>query len=403
MIAANSKILPLDSLRGFAAIVVVLFHCANGSSLTNNMFVQSGPLMVDFFFVLSGFVIALNYMDRIHDFDGLVEFQTRRFGRLYPLHLFTLLVFLGIECLKLAAQRHGHSEAGSPAFSSNDLVAFVNNLFLTQALFLDHVSFNYPAWSISTEFYTYLIFALVMLTGRIRLALCVSLSIVGWGALESLDPQYHEVYTRFFRCLYAFFLGVLGYVLAKQPKHNIPTVVVALFFILSIVAILFLFDSPYHIFIPLIVLLTACAFARTNENSSMVKLLSIWPLVYLGTISYSLYMMHAIVWWASNQVLRFVFKVTSHQNQAGQSIMDLTPGTSVAVTLLGVAMIIAVSHVTYYQAEMRFRRIKSRGRRPDRSRRMPTMRVEMTSEDRDAYAVHHDPSRESPLRTRRRA
>ncbi len=52
--------LPLESLRGFAAISVALFHLSTNSHLELN-FVKNAWLMVDFFFVLSGFVISLNY------------------------------------------------------------------------------------------------------------------------------------------------------------------------------------------------------------------------------------------------------------------------------------------------------------------------------------------------------
>lgn len=361
MAAAKSKILPLESLRGLAAIVVVLFHCTYGSVLTENAFVQAGPLMVDFFFVLSGFVIALNYMDRIRDAAGLVAFQTRRFWRLYPLHLFTLLGFLAIEYLKFAMQAQAGADAGSPAFSSNDLTAFVHNLFLTQGLFLDRVSFNYPSWSISTEFYTYLIFALVMLTGRMRLVLCAALALAGWGVLAVFDPQWSEVSLRVFRCLYAFFLGVLGCAFMRRYAPAVPGIAVTMLFAASLAAIGLMSGGPYHSFVPLIFLATVCGFAGASEHSRIVRLMSLRPLVYLGTISYSLYMVHAGVWWVSNQLLRFVFKVPSHETEAGQTILALGPVAAVLVTLLGLAAIIGLAHITYHQIERRFQRSAERG------------------------------------------
>ena len=50
--------------------------------------------MVDFFFVLSGFVIALNFQSKIYNFTDVINFQARRFFRLYPLHFFMLLIYL---------------------------------------------------------------------------------------------------------------------------------------------------------------------------------------------------------------------------------------------------------------------------------------------------------------------
>ena len=66
----KDKIYFLESLRGIAAISVALFHFQTESFLTNNIFIRNSWLMVDFFFVLSGFVIAYNYQSKIKHFRG---------------------------------------------------------------------------------------------------------------------------------------------------------------------------------------------------------------------------------------------------------------------------------------------------------------------------------------------
>ena len=71
----KERLLYLESLRGCAAIAVALFHFTNSSVLTQNRFVQNVETMVDFFFVLSGFVIAYSCFDRIVDWSSLVDFQ----------------------------------------------------------------------------------------------------------------------------------------------------------------------------------------------------------------------------------------------------------------------------------------------------------------------------------------
>ena len=73
----KERLLYLESLRGCAAIAVALFHFTNSSVLTQNRFVQNVETMVDFFFVLSGFVIAYSCFDRIVDWSSLVDFQVR--------------------------------------------------------------------------------------------------------------------------------------------------------------------------------------------------------------------------------------------------------------------------------------------------------------------------------------
>ena len=65
--------------------------------IQNSNFIMNGGLVVDFFFVLSGFVISLNYLDKINTKNDLIKFQKKRFLRLYPLHILTLLIFVFID------------------------------------------------------------------------------------------------------------------------------------------------------------------------------------------------------------------------------------------------------------------------------------------------------------------
>lgn len=95
--AKINKIYALESLRGIAAICVALFHYPSSSFLH----FKYGHYGVYFFFVLSGFVITLNYIDKINNFRDLVNFQIRRFWRLYPTHIFVLFIILFIQILKL--------------------------------------------------------------------------------------------------------------------------------------------------------------------------------------------------------------------------------------------------------------------------------------------------------------
>ena len=76
---AAEKNLSLESLRGLAAFGVVLYHFQTSSPLSNNLFVRNSLHMVDFFFVLSGYVIALNYQHRLSSLAEIVTFQRRRF------------------------------------------------------------------------------------------------------------------------------------------------------------------------------------------------------------------------------------------------------------------------------------------------------------------------------------
>jgi peptidoglycan/LPS O-acetylase OafA/YrhL len=158
----KNKIFVLESLRGIAAICVALYHYPSSSFL----YFKHGHFAVYFFFVLSGFVISLNYADKINNFKDLVNFQKKRFWRLYPTHFFVLLVIFLIQILKYFAVNYFEFKSGQIAFGDwYTLKDFVANLFLIQAIFnyFYVFSWNGAAWSISTEFYVYIIFGMVLL------------------------------------------------------------------------------------------------------------------------------------------------------------------------------------------------------------------------------------------------
>src|SRR5437899_2287510 len=145
----------LDGWRGVCASLVVLFHFHGHSPIYSSGLVRGSYLFVDFFFVLSGFVIAYNYARRLGDWPGVKRFLILRCGRVYPLHLFMLMCFVAYETLRLAEKPDAFTGPNSPA-------AVVSNVLLLQSMGVhDHLTWNGPSWSISTEWWTYVVFALV--------------------------------------------------------------------------------------------------------------------------------------------------------------------------------------------------------------------------------------------------
>ena len=98
MLAPNVEFfVTLESLRGIAALIVVVYHAVWLNPVTQSRFFSNGALMVDFFFVLSGFVICHSYGDRLLNLRDFGRFLWLRLGRLYPLHFALLMVFVLIE------------------------------------------------------------------------------------------------------------------------------------------------------------------------------------------------------------------------------------------------------------------------------------------------------------------
>lgn len=172
----------LTGLRFFAALHVVLFHLwrfdAWNTPAWLERLVRAGPVSVTLFFVLSGFVLTYVYMS-----DGVLsickrDFFRARFARIYPLHIFGLLWMVPIV---VGMWRRGGAE--SAAWRAL-VQAGVAQVTLTQAWMPDYaLSWNAPAWSLSCEWFFYLVFPWVA-TALFRLSARHAWVMVGglWGA-----------------------------------------------------------------------------------------------------------------------------------------------------------------------------------------------------------------------------
>ena len=171
--ASSPNIRSLTSLRGFAAWWVVLFHfrgiLLSWSSPEALHVFGCGYVAVDLFFVLSGFVIALNY-GALFQNKGLAEtpyFLTVRLARIYPLHLFILCVMV-ITPVGLLLTGHANLPARyDPGY-------FFLSLGLVQNWgFTNRIAWNDPAWSIRYRV------ARIYTVSAVCLAVCSDKSITG--------------------------------------------------------------------------------------------------------------------------------------------------------------------------------------------------------------------------------
>ncbi len=119
----------LDSLRGVCAILVVMFHMPVASHWRDWGLVQHGYLFVDYFFVLSGFVIAHAYAERLRTSRDAGRFMVRRLGRVWPLHVLMLAAFIGLELARVWFS----IDAATPFTRDRSVEAIFTNLLLIQA------------------------------------------------------------------------------------------------------------------------------------------------------------------------------------------------------------------------------------------------------------------------------
>jgi peptidoglycan/LPS O-acetylase OafA/YrhL len=113
----------LDSLRGLAALSVVFFHLSWTGPLYELAYVRNSYLMVDVFFVLSGFVIFHAYQGRVTTLREARRFLWLRFWRVYPVHFLFLMVFVAIAAAKLLAQSRFGWVANHPALEQDALAS----------------------------------------------------------------------------------------------------------------------------------------------------------------------------------------------------------------------------------------------------------------------------------------
>ncbi len=366
---------PLESLRGIAALLVVLYHAAWTNWITSLHFVQNGALMVDFFFVLSGFVIFHSYGKKLADGADVRRFLWLRLGRLYPLHLTFLLVFLGFEVAKLLADRQFGIVADKPAFTTNDGFALLTNLFLIHSLgVLDprHLTFNHPSWSISTEFYAYVLFAgirLVFADNRRFTVAAIAFVAAGFGALWWLDvvPLTTAGYDYgFIRCAAGFFLGTLTYLAydawrgrLKDLPHG-ALILLAALTLLGTIAYLCVIDPEGSLTYLLPFLAALLILTLVICPQSLVQtVLSSRGFSWLGKVSYSIYMVHAAVGWAIAQVLTVVLKFPKIEVPDGH-VVATSGSTGLIAVAIYVTAVLVLSHFTYQWIEEPFRLMSRR-------------------------------------------
>jgi len=348
----QTKIEELESIRGIAALLVVLYHIPLYNQILDIGVIRKGTLMVDLFFVLSGFVICNAYADKIRSTKDLLRFQFLRFGRLYPIHILFLMAFVLIELAKyVAASKLGISSPNNTTpFKENSLDALIQNIFLIQSILPNQeLTFNYPAWSISVEFYTYLVFALgVLLLNKVKILFFGLFAIVSF-ALMVTDLSYG--FGSLLKCFTGFFIGCLTVQVHHKMKASLP-----MWSPLICLLIIFLFLQMRlpSIYNPLIYIFTTfliLSLTNSPPGGGTKKMLNLKMLTWLGTISYSVYMSHASVLWVINQLVRIFLKRPEIIDIHGKSIIQLSVSETLIVVSVATASVLIVSSIAYNLVE----------------------------------------------------
>lgn len=357
----------LEGLRGIAALIVALFHGNGWSSVfTTWPLVRNGWVFVDLFFVISGFVMSHVYRHQLNSRANVVSFLIKRFGRLYPLHIVMLFAFIACEyalqIVKLAAAHAGHPiGSNSPTFDLIKPWSLLSNILLLHSMGLPgERAYNAPSWSISTEVWAYVAFALsVWLVGsgegRRRVLLWIALSLFGLSVCLSLRRPSIDITTDFgwFRCIYGFFLGALLPPIRDRLSSAAGSRMVSLAQIATLIlsiACVWIADQTPSITFALPIVFATLVLSLSFDSNLVAKWLHWSPVQTLGRLSYSIYMVH--------------YSLLVFMNPLGEKLHE--PYRSM-LRIVYVALLLLAAHLTYRTIEVpwreRFRLYAGRAKR----------------------------------------
>lgn len=304
----KSEIKPLTSIRGIAALLVVIYHFHQTDNISfaplDNL-IDRGYLWVDLFFVLSGFVMAMTYGERFakgFSWKEYRDFLAKRIARIYPLYA-AVTLFISLYTLVVYGR---YSDVHRPAASLKDPIeAHITNFLMIHAWGFGS-SIGGPTWSISTEWAAYLLFPVLVISALYTKRLAsIALALLAAGTLYyvSVTPEVSQTVRNgefdiyhcndllaLLRCLGGFCVGLLAYRMTRSDAFmNImkrDAVCLGLFTFLLILMSTTLSDLWIYPFLPLVII------SLYKVRGMAERIFSAKVFYILGLLSYSIYLIH---------------------------------------------------------------------------------------------------------------
>ena len=284
---------PLTAIRFLAAMWVVTYDDWPDLGIAVPGVVSKGYLGVELFFVLSGFILCHVYLARFGDGRfSYANFLWARLARIYPVHLATLL---GLGALAIGAGALGLKMSGKLLVWSS----LPAQLSLTQGWGLAPAGgWNHPSWSLSAEWFAYLSFpafawAALRMRGRAMLSAVAAASVLmaaqwAFGRLAGYPLSSATLAWAPVRIAPCFLLGCATYVLWSERPVTRPAsafmVTAVSVALIALVSGLGLQDAA------VIVLFAPLLYGLASLSSGGGRLLTARPWIYLGEISFAVYM-----------------------------------------------------------------------------------------------------------------
>ncbi|MEM5368733.1 acyltransferase [Paraburkholderia azotifigens] len=300
----NQEVRSLTGLRGLSALLVMFYHynafrLLDGPART---FVAHGYLMVDVFFVLSGFVMAMTYGSLFSggcSWQNFYTFLSRRVARIYPLY-FLMTIPAGL----LIANGWMDHWPGPPV-----LVSGLINLTMLQSI-LGVPTLNTPGWSISAEWIVYLLFPSLValcLHGSRRSAVIVAAITVVTLPLITMAPALVDEPKRagildiwhygtpypVVRAVIEFSMGIIAFRVARV--HGLARALGSEWCMMLLSCALLIAMCTKSADLLFVFLLPVFMIGIAQQQSTVAQCLSSRPIHWLGELSFAIYMIHDVM------------------------------------------------------------------------------------------------------------
>lgn len=348
----------LDSLRGIFSVMVVLHHYDEAFIPTwfyHNPLIRESKFFVDFFFVLSGYIIASKYAG-IKTQTDLTIYLKKRLIRLTPLLFYTTTLYLIFQLVfniffpYLVGTRESVSTL---LFAYLDTMTFLNSTAAFNSLYTSNVGnmgMNFPSWSISAELIIYVFFGCTLLFSfqrnwnRNGILFFVLIAAIGFSVYKGMYAFTDDF--GYIRGIISFILGYFVWNFTNnKPKWvpNLSLVVPPLI----IAALYFLHQQTGYLYQMMALAIIPLLFAFSillivQSDGILTNILSLKPLVFLGNISYSIYLNQIIV---ITIIPHFLFQIFE---------LNATATIQLIVLLCSLSVLIIYSFLTNQLIETQF-------------------------------------------------
>ena len=353
LLVARGELIPaLTGVRAFAAFLVLALHASQNfpNSLSDLAIIHHGYLGVDLFFILSGFIITHVYASHMASFNlrALQIFLWHRFIRLFPAHA-TVLIFLVIV---IAGAKSFNIQLNEP--ESWDFSVLPWHFLMMHAWGTTSISgWNAPSWSVSAEWFAYLIFPLAlpgMLIFSKRAVLPTAFFVLVLSAFI-FHVQGWTIKTAWIgipallRVTSEFLCGMLIYRASRMDGYGLASPISDVLAFGSL--ILFCLGTVFKLAdVGLILLLAILILGVSGPGPGVRTLFSNRLVLWLGEISYSIYVVHFPV----VLILRHGSERMPHHN-----LLD-SPSARIGMFLVSLAMTVIAATIFYYVVENPTRR-----------------------------------------------